>query len=582
MTDRFHARGVLCIAALFFVCEALEIPKPRDLRGDETFYIVGAHTMMESGDWLTPRYETGAVRFQKPILTYWLVGASMRAFGVGLPQARIPSLFLALATLPFVYGLGRVLLRDRAAAVWAVIVHASSVAVYGNAYQARTDTPLSFFVIAAMYFFARVIFLPGHERRDAILAYLAVAGAILIKGFAGFGFILLPVAVFLLLFRRQVGAARWRAVASPWGIAVMALLIAPWFSAVLIHYGRTFVNTFWGDQVGQRVHGSKWYLLSNLIEYPYLFLRGSLPWGPIVMLGLAARDVPLRDMFRGREGEWKFLATWFGVTYLILHGANITRGRYLLPIMPVFSLLVGQFLSLTEKSGSLQRGGRWGVRLFAVASILFGIVCLGQFAVLLAGGEEACLAEAIISALMVGVGAALFPAAHRGSVRAAALGIAAGMMVCQAAVNAFLAPTTTTEITAYLARAEVRRYPKEIPVSTVAVPEHGRAAVLLFAGRRVRQWTDSVGPRDQEQFVRKLLSAGGPQLILMDDTAYSALPTDLRTQLRLLASRSGIGVLRIESWLRGTPKTLHALLKASEITHHLLLYDPSAQSGAKD
>ena len=72
----------------------------RTLRGDETLYIQAAYTMMETGDWLTPRFETGQLRFNKPILPYWVVGIPLSLFGLNLSAARLPSVVLALAALP--------------------------------------------------------------------------------------------------------------------------------------------------------------------------------------------------------------------------------------------------------------------------------------------------------------------------------------------------------------------------------------------------------------------------------------------------------------------------------------------------
>src|ERR1035437_7990255 len=74
--------ALLGLILLFVACETVEVRFARTLRGDETLYIQAAYTMMETGDWLTPRFESGELRFNKPILPYWVVGIPMSLFGL--------------------------------------------------------------------------------------------------------------------------------------------------------------------------------------------------------------------------------------------------------------------------------------------------------------------------------------------------------------------------------------------------------------------------------------------------------------------------------------------------------------------
>src|SRR5437867_3418181 len=63
-------KPVLMLVAIFF---AALVPTLRDLsryHGDERYYTDAAITMIQSGDYLTPRYADGTERFKKPLLTY--------------------------------------------------------------------------------------------------------------------------------------------------------------------------------------------------------------------------------------------------------------------------------------------------------------------------------------------------------------------------------------------------------------------------------------------------------------------------------------------------------------------------------
>jgi len=565
--------AVLGIVALFAACEMMEAFRARTLRGDETFYIQGAYTMIQSGDWITPRYETGKLRYQKPILTYWIVGGPIRLFGMGLAQARIPMILLALATVPFVYGLARVLLRDRLAALLSVAVQVSLEVVYSNTHQARTDTLLAFFVVAAMYFFARLIFEPGHERRDALLAYAATAGAMLTKGLAGLGFILLPVLAFMAIRGRRIGSARWRAVASPWGLAMLVLVAAPWFGLALLRHGETFVNTLFHDQVGGLVTGSKWYILLNLAEYPWLLFRDTLPWSILVGLALITRDVPLWGAIRQRREEWIFLLTWFAVMFAIFAGANISRGRYMLPMIPSFSLLAGLLMTLLGSRGVQPRGFVWGLYLLAAGAVMLGLVCIGHAILLTIIARGTSIAEVAAALVLIGGGVIMWLLTRQRLVQAAALCGGALMIVSMASINAFLTPPAPKETAVALAREVINAQPKDLQIASAGLDKCARAVVLAYSNRRVTEWTDSNNPSKQTEFVRGLLSRPTPRLVMMEQKDYSALPGDLSQKLRLIATRSGTGSLAIKAWWRGRPRTLNSLLEASRVTICLLFYE---------
>jgi 4-amino-4-deoxy-L-arabinose transferase-like glycosyltransferase len=75
---------------------------------DEAFYAESAREMVESGDWLTPRFNYEP-RFQKPALYYWVTAA---LFAVGGPQEFSARLFAALS------GVGLVLITTACGRRW--------------------------------------------------------------------------------------------------------------------------------------------------------------------------------------------------------------------------------------------------------------------------------------------------------------------------------------------------------------------------------------------------------------------------------------------------------------------------------
>ena len=64
----------------------------------EPMFVEAARQMVITGDWVTP-YWNGETRFDKPPLTYWLVGLSFKLFGLNEWGARIPSALAAIAVV---------------------------------------------------------------------------------------------------------------------------------------------------------------------------------------------------------------------------------------------------------------------------------------------------------------------------------------------------------------------------------------------------------------------------------------------------------------------------------------------------
>ena len=57
---------------------------------DEAYYAEAARQMVVTGDWLTPYYND-TVRFQKPVMMYWLIAIGYLLTGVNEAAARFPS-----------------------------------------------------------------------------------------------------------------------------------------------------------------------------------------------------------------------------------------------------------------------------------------------------------------------------------------------------------------------------------------------------------------------------------------------------------------------------------------------------------
>lgn len=184
MTDRRFSRATLIVifaALVVYLVGNGDVPL---WDRDEPRYAQCSRQMLESGDWVLPRY-LGDLRMAKPPLIYWLQASSMTVFGVNEFAARLPSVIAMVLTL----GLLAVVVRRALSiehAFWAVLVMASSVMTVVSAKACLTDSVLLLFISIAQL--CLYLIWTGRRGWPVFLALgLAVGLTLLTKGPVGLG-----------------------------------------------------------------------------------------------------------------------------------------------------------------------------------------------------------------------------------------------------------------------------------------------------------------------------------------------------------------------------------------------------------
>lgn len=302
---------------------------------DEAFYAEAAREMGERGDWLTPyyNYET---RFQKPVLYYWLIGATYAVAGIGEAQAR---LFAALS------GLGLALVtaaagrrwRDDATGLLAGAIVATSFGYFSIGRLSLPDLPLAFFVTLTVYA-TLVGTLDDHPRatRWLALAGAAAGGAFLTKGPVGLIVAALAILPAWWLERRRLRVPVGGAMAA---VTLAAVIGVPWYVAMFLAHGRAYLDSFFLGDNFERFATSRFNDPRPFWFYLPIVIGGMLPWTP---LGAAALP-PLRALIQRREAVSALtlrLTMWALVPLLFFTASVGKQPRYILPILPPLALLL--------------------------------------------------------------------------------------------------------------------------------------------------------------------------------------------------------------------------------------------------
>ena len=381
---------------------------------DETppLFAAAARAMAEGGDWLIPRVN-GLPRYDKPPLVYWLMGALYALPGqaswnpLGSWAAALPS---ALASVGVMLGLSDTLLR------WPQAAAAVETETPGRAMPAAVEplvaalafglsplmllwgrTPVSDALFSALVALTLLLLWRRYAAaRGAWWPAWAVLGlAVLTKG---------PVAVVLVAL--TLGLFGWlqggwgdlaRRLRPLRGMLLSGLVAVPWYGLALVVEGRPFWDSFFGYHNLQRFtsvvnhHLQPWWFFGPVL------LIASLPFSPLLLLGLARAVGPLRwGLWPARPvaaplSLGRFCACWLLAVLVFFTAASTKLPSYWLPAVPAGAVLIALASSgaLPGAQGGDDRTGRWAWRAtLLLTALIAGVFFAGPWLVALIRDPE--------------------------------------------------------------------------------------------------------------------------------------------------------------------------------------------------
>ncbi|MEB3245486.1 MAG: glycosyltransferase family 39 protein [Vampirovibrionales bacterium] len=316
------------LAALFFVnlggYGLFDVDEPR--------YAEAAREMLLRHDWITP-YFNQLVRFDKPVLHYWLIATSYTVFGISEWAARLPSALTALGTCLLMGHWVRQETQNVKTGLLAVLASAACIEVIGLARMSVTDMTLTFFLLATWV----ALFYTIHKSQKFWLLAGVLSGlATLTKGPVG---IVLPG---LLALISAFWSKRFKATfLTPWfliGLVCWALVTLPWYWAAYAANGQAFLDalvlhnvTRYGDVVSghKQIPGF----------YAIVLLVGFLPWTPYLpaITGWLkkALNAPAESLNLARSA-----AIWAVGVFVFYAVAKTQLLTYILPVFPSLAVLL--------------------------------------------------------------------------------------------------------------------------------------------------------------------------------------------------------------------------------------------------
>jgi hypothetical protein len=430
-------RALVALLALALVIYAIPLGERSLWNQDEARQALLARNTLRHGLRLPVKVRDEAY-LNKPPLYFWSVALVSWPRGrVSEHTAAIPSVAAALAALTGAFAIAR-LLSGPVAGFVALVVVGTSPGFYLHSHALLPDMALTAWLTWVLYFLLAALRDETPSRAHLIGLYGCIAGAMWIKG--------LPALLVLPAGGAAVLAARGRSGFAPLrpllGLGLVAVVMLPWAIPYLLTPGHD------SGQSTDAGTALAWYLdrFDRVSSIPLTGgLISFLPWTLwAVVLGVWWRRAPERVAYRP-------VVVWAAVTMFLIALAVQQRSRYLLPLYPVFAVLVAAAVTgATARTRGLVRLN-FGVVLTIVA------LTLGQAARLAMGRRPGHTATPLTSMLDVsregpllimlvlfGLVLGLRALWTRGSPAAAIAWIAAGM-ACVLFVEGWLYPGRMNE-----------------------------------------------------------------------------------------------------------------------------------------
>lgn len=317
-----------CLLLALFLSLFLNLHAIPLLDVDEGAFGEASREMLASGSYLTT-YLNGNLRFDKPILIYWLQAASVSQLGLNEFALRLPS---ALASAGWIIAILLFAHRycDRVTGFVAALIGATALGFGIIGRGAIADGLLNLFLALAMFDIYRYLQEPQRKFRYRIYFWMGLG--LLTKGPIA---LVIPFAVSAVTFAlRGKWRMWWKAVLDPAGWAILLAVAGPWYLLEYREQGQAFIDGFLlRHNVDRFRHTLQGHGGSVLYYLPVLLLL-LLPYS-----GLFLRILPALRAVR-RTPLASFLWTWFLFVLAFFSFSGTKLPHYLLyGISPLFILM---------------------------------------------------------------------------------------------------------------------------------------------------------------------------------------------------------------------------------------------------
>ncbi|MEE1947150.1 glycosyltransferase family 39 protein [Pedobacter sp. KR3-3] len=391
---------------------------------DAALYASIGKNIVLRNDWLNLDVR-GADWLDKPHLTFWIVAASFKLFGISAFAYKLPSFLASLLGAYYLYRFAKSLYNQQTALL-SVIIFLSALHVVISNFDVRAESYITFFVLASLYHYYR-----AHRSSwlHLVAGSLFAACAMMVKGI----FVTIPILGGCIIYWLLTNQYR-QFLKVKWWLALLLILffISPELYALYqqfdlhpekVVFGQTGYSGlrffFWDSQFGRFFNNGPIKGRGDLSFFLHTTLWAFLPWS-ILLCGAVV------SLFKkkGRAGlPPENIMVWSSaaVTFLIFSLSKFQLPHYIIIIFPQFAMMTAVYLNKLAGKGLLTFYRVQGILLVLVMALLIGLAVLFRF--------EATLGLLLILVLVCLGNFLLFGKASKLTIVASGSATAIGLMV---------------------------------------------------------------------------------------------------------------------------------------------------------
>lgn len=287
---------------------------------DEGAFSEATRGMFERHDFITT-WLNDRVRFDKPILIYWLQAASISVFGHEVWAFRLPSALAGLGWSLAIFSFTRRYVDEKAAVV-AALIASSALGINMITHVATADALLNAILattLLLMYGYSR-----APQNRLLVAIYALMALGVLTKGPVAVAIPLMVAALFYL--SHGLRAEFLRAIFFFPGWILFIAIAAPWYILEYQAQGQAFIDGFFMKHNVNRFNNAMEGHDGGFLFYPLVLPFVLAPFG-----GLLLRILPsAKHLKPGRDALDAFLWIWFLVVLILFSLASTKLPHYIL------------------------------------------------------------------------------------------------------------------------------------------------------------------------------------------------------------------------------------------------------------
>ena len=349
--------GILLVYAVGLFVDIMEI--------DAAQYASMSLEMLTSGNYLEV-FNRAKDYLDKPPFLFWVSALSMKIFGIGTWQYKLPSVLFSLLGILSTYQLGK-RLYGTAVGRSASLILGSSFAMLLINNDIKTDTILVSSIVFSMWMF--VSYLQTHRWIYLIGGAVGIGISLLTKGPIGIMLPALAIGGHLILKRKMQRLFDSRFLVA---IAIIALLLLPMCLGLYQQFGTDGLKFFFWTQSFGRITGqSNWQNDTSIFFFSHVFLWSFLPWTLLAIVAIGKRFVCFGADLKNGSSEF-YTLSGIVVVSLALSLSRFKLPHYIFIVFPLVAIVTAQYIHQLKRHAIWA----WFQLILSCAAILLTLIVL--------------------------------------------------------------------------------------------------------------------------------------------------------------------------------------------------------------